>query len=226
MQTRADEALGRPRDHRGDGAPRRRHAAAVPLAVLDVVPPGRPTPTSCRRASCRRASTSPTTSAVLASRVPFLQIYWNSVMIAVVVTVGQLVTCTLAAFAFARLELPRPRRALLHPAGRADVPRPGHDPADLSRLRQGRPPQPADRPRADVPDLELRGLPDAPVHAEPAQGARGGGADGRRGLLQDLLAHLAAAAPPRALGARHHHLHPDLELLLPGQGAARHEEPR
>ena len=44
--------------------------------------------------------------AVLASRVPFLQIYWNSVMIAVVVTVSQLVTCTLAAFAFARLDFP------------------------------------------------------------------------------------------------------------------------
>lgn len=42
--------------------------------------------------------------AVLASRVPFLQIYANSLLIAVVVTVGQLVTCTLAAFAFARLE--------------------------------------------------------------------------------------------------------------------------
>ena len=41
---------------------------------------------------------------VLASRVPFLQIYGNSLLIAVVVTVGQLVTCTLAAFAFARLE--------------------------------------------------------------------------------------------------------------------------
>lgn len=41
--------------------------------------------------------------AVLASRVPFLQIYGNSLLIAVVVTVGQLVTCTLAAFAFARL---------------------------------------------------------------------------------------------------------------------------
>jgi multiple sugar transport system permease protein len=44
--------------------------------------------------------------AVLASRVPFLQIYWNSVMIAAVVTVSQLVTCTLAAFAFARLSFP------------------------------------------------------------------------------------------------------------------------
>lgn len=43
-------------------------------------------------------------AAVLASRVPFLQIYANSVLIAVLVTIGQLVTCTLAAFAFARLE--------------------------------------------------------------------------------------------------------------------------
>lgn len=43
-------------------------------------------------------------AAVLASRVPFLQIYGNSLLIAIVVTIGQLVTCTLAAFAFARLE--------------------------------------------------------------------------------------------------------------------------
>jgi multiple sugar transport system permease protein len=44
--------------------------------------------------------------AVLGSSVPFLQIYWNSVQIAVLVTLGQLVTCTLAAFAFARLTFP------------------------------------------------------------------------------------------------------------------------
>ena len=44
--------------------------------------------------------------AVLNSSVPFLQIYWNSLMIALMVTVGQLVTCTLAAFAFARLTFP------------------------------------------------------------------------------------------------------------------------
>ena len=42
-------------------------------------------------------------AAVLKSSVPFLQIYINSVEIAVIVTVGQLITCTLAAFAFARL---------------------------------------------------------------------------------------------------------------------------
>jgi multiple sugar transport system permease protein len=44
--------------------------------------------------------------AVLKANVPFLQIYMNSVMIAVVVTLGQLITCTLAAFAFARLKFP------------------------------------------------------------------------------------------------------------------------
>jgi multiple sugar transport system permease protein len=44
--------------------------------------------------------------AVLNSSVPFLQIYWNSVEVAVLVTIGQLVTCTLAAFAFARLKFP------------------------------------------------------------------------------------------------------------------------
>ncbi len=41
---------------------------------------------------------------VLKANVPFIQIYINSVEIAVIVTIGQLVTCTLAAFAFARLE--------------------------------------------------------------------------------------------------------------------------
>jgi multiple sugar transport system permease protein len=44
--------------------------------------------------------------AVLDSSVPFLQIYSNSLEVAVLVTVGQLITCTLAAFAFARLKFP------------------------------------------------------------------------------------------------------------------------
>jgi len=45
-------------------------------------------------------------TAVLNSSIPFVQIYMNSVEIAVIVTIGQLVTCTLAAFAFARLTFP------------------------------------------------------------------------------------------------------------------------
>ncbi len=49
--------------------------------------------------------------AVLESRVPFLRIYGNSLLIALIVTVSQLVTCTLAAFAFARLNF-RGRDAL------------------------------------------------------------------------------------------------------------------
>jgi multiple sugar transport system permease protein len=45
-------------------------------------------------------------AAVLHSSVPFLQIYRNSIEVAVLVTLGQLITCTLAAFAFARLKFP------------------------------------------------------------------------------------------------------------------------
>jgi multiple sugar transport system permease protein len=44
--------------------------------------------------------------AVLNSSVPFLTIYGNSIEVAAIVTIGQLVTCTLAAFAFARLKFP------------------------------------------------------------------------------------------------------------------------
>lgn len=43
---------------------------------------------------------------VLHTSVPFVQIYLNSIEIALLVTAGQLVTCTLAAFAFARLNFP------------------------------------------------------------------------------------------------------------------------
>lgn len=43
---------------------------------------------------------------VLTSNVPFIQIYGNSLVVSVLVTAGQLVTCTLAAFAFARLKFP------------------------------------------------------------------------------------------------------------------------
>ncbi len=78
----------------------------LPVAVLDVVPAGRRMPTRCRRASSRRRWISPTTGRCCNSRVPFLQIYWNIVYVAVLVTIGQLVTCTLAAFAFARLRFP------------------------------------------------------------------------------------------------------------------------
>src|SRR6202521_3008718 len=43
---------------------------------------------------------------VLDSSVPFLQIYWNSIQVAVLVTLGQLVICTLSAFDLAPLNFP------------------------------------------------------------------------------------------------------------------------
>ena len=159
--------------------------------------------------------------AVLNSSVPFLQIYANSVEVAVLVTVGQLVTCTLAAFAFARLNFPGRDSlffimlaGLLFPAQVTIIP-------IYLGFARSRPAEPADRARAHVSDLELRRLSGPPVHALAAEGARRGGADGRRRLSQDLLPHLAAAAAAGARLARHHHLHPDLELLFPGARAAR-----
>ena len=220
MYTKAASEVDRPGDHRHDGGARLLHAAALRLAVLDVVPLGRGCLQDAAELHSRQVSISATTWRWYARAFRSLQIYFNSVEIAVVVTVSQLVTCTLAAFAFARLKF-RGREALffillvglMFPAQVTILP------IYLGYAKLGLH-QPADRAGAHVPDLELRRVPHAPVHAEPAEGAGGGGADGRRRLLQDLLAHLAAATQAGAVGARHHHLHPDLELLLPGQGAA------
>ena len=116
------------------------------------------------------------------------------------------------------------RQPVLRDADRPPVPGAGHDHPDLSRLRAGRAPEPADRACAHVSHLELRRLPRAAVHALAAEGARGGGAHGRRRLPQDLFPHLAAPTAAGPGRARHHHLHPDLELLLSGARAARTAE--
>jgi multiple sugar transport system permease protein len=44
--------------------------------------------------------------AVFKSSVPFLTFAWNSVKVTFAVTVGQIITCSMAAFAFARLRFP------------------------------------------------------------------------------------------------------------------------
>lgn len=45
-------------------------------------------------------------SAVFQSSVPFLTFAWNSVKVTAAVTIGQVITCSMAAFAFARLRFP------------------------------------------------------------------------------------------------------------------------
>jgi multiple sugar transport system permease protein len=80
------------------------------VAVLDVVPPvadAYKMPPSFLPPSLDFSNY----LAVLNSKVPFVRIYMNSVLIALLVTVGQMVTCTLAAFAFSRLNF-RGRDAL------------------------------------------------------------------------------------------------------------------
>lgn len=44
--------------------------------------------------------------AVFESNVPFLALFWNSLKITAAVTIGQLITCSMAGFAFARLRFP------------------------------------------------------------------------------------------------------------------------
>ena len=45
-------------------------------------------------------------AAVFRSSVPFLTFAWNSIKVTVLVTLGQLITCSMAGFAFARLRFP------------------------------------------------------------------------------------------------------------------------
>ena len=136
-----DDAVARPRSGRSTG---RSSPCMAALGVFMLLPFAWlfsmsfrtvRTPTGCRRVSCRRGSISTTIAAVLTSSVPFLQIYANSVEVAVIVTVGQLVTCTLAAFAFARLKFPGRDSLFFVDVDRPPVPGPGHDHPDLSRLR-------------------------------------------------------------------------------------------
>ncbi len=159
--------------------------------------------------------------AVLSSSIPFLQIYANSVEVAVIVTISQLITCTLAAFAFARLNFPGRDSlffvmliGLLFPAQVTIIP------IYLGYTRIGL----INRPIG----LALMYLTSSfgvflvrQFMQLAAQGARRGRADGWRGLFQDLLPHFLAAVEARIGVARHHHLHADLELLFPGARAAR-----
>ena len=99
------KALDRPNDHCCHGGAGRVHASAFRLAVQHVV-------SAAGRGIQDAAELSPAHSRLqeLLGRPrfqrPLPQIYWNSVEVAVLVTLGQLVTCTLAAFAFARLKFP------------------------------------------------------------------------------------------------------------------------
>ena len=159
--------------------------------------------------------------AVLASRIPFLHIYANSLLIAGLVTVGQLVTCTLAAFAFARLRFRVATTlffillvGLMFPAQVTILP------IYLGYARVGLTNQPIGLALMYLTSsfgvfLMRQFMLSQPKALEEAALMDGAGYFKifRRISLPQLR--------PGAVGARHHHLHPDLELLFPGPHPAR-----
>ncbi len=154
--------------------------------------------------------------AVLHSSIPFLQIYWNSVEIAVLVTLGQLVTCTLAAFAFARLSFPGRDSiffvmlvGLMFPAQVTIIP------IYLGFAQIGL----LNRPIGLVlmyltssfgvflVRQFMRSQPKALEEAALMDGA---------GYFKIFYSHFVASATACPVSPGNHHLYPDLELLFPG----------
>ena len=181
----------------------------------------RRTPTRCRRASCRPVSTSTTTAPSSIRACRSCRSTGTACEIAVIVTVGQLVTCTLAAFAFARLTFPGRDSlffimlvGLMFPAQVTIIP------IYLGFAQVGLLNQPIGLALMYLTSSFgvflvrqfMRSQPKALEEAALMDGA---------GYFKIFYAHLAAPAQAGAVGPRHHHLHPDLELLLPGAGAAR-----
>ena len=158
--------------------------------------------------------------AVLDSSVPFLQIYWNSVEVAVLVTLGQLVTCTLAAFAFARLTFPGRDSiffvmlvGLMFPAQVTIIP------IYLGFAQVGLLNRPIGLVLMYLTSSFGVFLVRQFMRSQP-KGAGGGGIDGRGRLFQNILSHFVAAVETRSLSAGNNHLYPDLELLFPSTRAA------
>src|SRR6266478_5094612 len=157
--------------------------------------------------------------AVLTSSVPFLQIYWNSVEVAVLVTLGQLVTCTLAAFAFARLKFPGRDSiffvlliGLMFPAQVTIIP------IYLGFAKVGLLNRPVGLVLMYLTSSWCLSCP--PIHALTAKGAGGSSVDGWGRLFQDILSDFVAAVEASALSAGNHHFYPDLELLFPSTRTA------
>ena len=158
---------------------------------------------------------------MLASRVPFLQIYANSLLVAVVVTVGQLVTCTLAAFAFARLNF-RGRDALffillvglMFPAQVTILP------IYLGYAQVGLINQPIGLALMYLTSSFGVFLMRQFMLSQPKALEEAALMDGA-GYFKIFWRISLPQLRPGAFGARHHHLHPDLELLFPGARAAR-----
>ncbi len=147
--------------------------------------------------------------------LPFFRFVFNSFKIAGLITVIQIVTCSMAAFAFARLRF-RGRDVALLPLPLLPDGAPVRD--DHPDLRYHPPAGPAQQPLgADfaVGLQRLRHLPVAPVLHDDATRPGGRGPDRRRRLLRDLLADHDAPRRPGACDVDDLLVQLPLERVLP-----------
>ena len=126
---------------------------------------------------------------------------------------GNLLFCSAAGYALAKLTFPGKRRAVPrgarhdHGAERRD------DGAAVRAVQQPRPGQLARRADPAVPRAGVRRVPDAPVHHVHSGRPARGRSHRRRGRAADLLADRASAVPPGARDARHPHVPGVVEQL-------------
>ena len=130
----------------------------------------------------------------LVERPAVRRAYWNSFYIAAIVVCSQLLTCSMAGYAFARINFPFRDTVFILFLATLMIPATGHDHPDLpdhARPRLARHPPGPDR--AAGPVQRLRRLPAAPVHQEPAGGTGGVGDPRWRQPVAHLLADHRAA---------------------------------
>ena len=151
---------------------------------------------------------------------PFGWYLLNSAIIVLGAIVGNLVSCSMAAYAFARLRFRFQRAAFAIMLVTHHAADPRRDRAAVRPLRPARHDQlvlaadPAEVPRR----RRVLHLPDGPVHPRPAPGAGRGGPDRRRRPRPDLPPGAAAADETGAGDHGDLHLHLDLERLLQPAG--------
>ena len=149
--------------------------------------------------------------------------FFNSVFVAVVTVLGNLVFCSMVGYALAKLEFPGKRLLFALVLGTPDGARRRHLRAAVRAGQQARAGQ--HLPGADpaVPDRAVRGVPDAPVHARHPGRADRGGPDRRCRRVPDLRQDRHSAVRAAAGHPRRPHLPGVLEQLplAAGGGAER-----
>ena len=137
----------------------------------------------------------------LFSKLDFATYFFNSALIAVTVTLANLLFCSMAGYALAKLQFAGRNKVFGARAGHADGARQRHARAAVRADEQARPGQHVRRGDPAVRGRSVRRVPDAPVHRRPAGRVAGRRPRRRRERVADLLADRPAAVQAGARGA-------------------------